>query len=114
MELKADTLVTPEQISIIVNRLIKLYHPELKLIYLFGSYAWGTPNQHSDLDLMIVVKDSKLKPHKRAVKAYKALRDIMVAIDLIVYTEAEYQTLLEDEFSLCNHIIKEGKKLYES
>ncbi|OCL28606.1 hypothetical protein U472_00630 [Orenia metallireducens] len=113
MELKADKLITPDEISIVVNRLLTAYHPNTKSIYLFGSYAWGNPNEDSDLDIMVVLKEAQQNPHKRVVKGYKALRGIMTPTDLIVYTEEEYKKLLKDEFSLCNHIVKEGKKLYE-
>ena len=30
-------------------------------IYLFGSYAYGTPNEHSDLDVYVVIPDSVQK-----------------------------------------------------
>ncbi|PRX19657.1 nucleotidyltransferase-like protein [Orenia metallireducens] len=113
MEVKADSLITSDEISLIVNRLLIAYHPNIKSIYLFGSYAWGTPNEDSDLDIMVVLKESEQNPHKRVVKGYKSLRGIMTPTDLIVYTQEEYQKLLEDEFSFCNHIVKEGKKLYE-
>ncbi|MCL1877583.1 MAG: nucleotidyltransferase domain-containing protein [Defluviitaleaceae bacterium] len=26
-------------------------------IYLFGSYVYGTPHEHSDLDLMVIIDD---------------------------------------------------------
>ena len=32
--------------------------PETEAIYLFGSYAYGTPHKDSDLDIYVVVPDS--------------------------------------------------------
>jgi DNA polymerase sigma len=35
------------------EKLIKTYNP--LEIYLFGSYAWGCPDEDSDLDLLIII-----------------------------------------------------------
>ena len=32
--------------------------PETEAIYLFGSYAYGTPREDSDLDIFVVIPDS--------------------------------------------------------
>ena len=45
------------------KRLINVYDPIA--IYIFGSYAWGTPTEDSDLDLLVVVRDSIEKPQKK-------------------------------------------------
>ena len=34
-----------------------LKHVQAEAIYLFGSYAYGTPNEGSDLDIYVVVPD---------------------------------------------------------
>ncbi len=31
------------------------------MIYLFGSYAWGNPDDESDLDLLVIMKASDEK-----------------------------------------------------
>ena len=56
-------MISPEMIEEVKNRLVSTYNPEK--IYLFGSYAWGTPDEESDLDLLVVVKTSDEKSHKR-------------------------------------------------
>ncbi|MGL5724578.1 nucleotidyltransferase family protein [Cetobacterium sp.] len=33
--------------------MVQEFHP--KKIYIFGSYAWGTPNEDSDLDIMVIL-----------------------------------------------------------
>ncbi|MCK8825542.1 nucleotidyltransferase domain-containing protein [Fuchsiella alkaliacetigena] len=106
--------ITQEEIYEIVKKLAETYEPETELIYLFGSYAWGDPNQNSDLDLMIIVNNSDLKKHKRSVKAYEVLWDLDISVDVLVYTKEEYKQLLNDEYSFCSHIVKEGEKIYES
>lgn len=37
-------------------RLVTAYQPEA--IYLFGSYAWGEPNEDSDLDFMVILSSN--------------------------------------------------------
>ena len=51
----------------VVNRLVNEFHPET--IYLFGSHAWGEPEAESDVDLLVIVKNSRQKPIQRAVRA---------------------------------------------
>ena len=59
-------------------------------IYLYGSYAYGTPGPHSDIDLLVVVEESKLTTFQRDAAAYLALGDIPFPIDVKVYTQAEF------------------------
>lgn len=60
-------------------------------IYFFGSYAYGTPDRHSDIDLLVVVEDSPLSAYERDVQAIRALRGIPMSIDVLVYTKAEFE-----------------------
>ena len=34
-------------------------------IYFFGSYAYGNPQSHSDLDLLVIVENSPLTAYQR-------------------------------------------------
>jgi predicted nucleotidyltransferase len=49
-------------VSQIVDKIIREYQP--KKIILFGSYAYGEPNEDSDIDLLIV-KNTDKKPIDR-------------------------------------------------
>jgi predicted nucleotidyltransferase len=102
--------ITPEIIEEVKNRLIKTYNP--LEIYLFGSYAWGTPTDESDLDLLIVVEHSDLKRHQRSYAASDALFDMMIPKDVIVYTKEEFNKRSTDITTLCYKIKNEGKILY--
>ena len=59
-----------EAIKIIVDKIISEYKP--KKIILFGSYAYGTPTEDSDIDLLIV-KDTDERPIDRWVEVKKIL-----------------------------------------
>ena len=72
--------------KLIVDRL-KSIHPSK--IILFGSYAYGNPSDNSDLDICIVKKEvlSKIK-EKREIR--KRLKDILIAKDILVPSEKEF------------------------
>jgi len=45
------------ELDIIKNSVLQTV-PETKAIYLFGSFANGTPNENSDIDIYVVVPDN--------------------------------------------------------
>jgi predicted nucleotidyltransferase len=63
------------------KKLIREFNP--KKIYVFGSYAWGSPTEDSDLDLMVITKEceNKISEMRRGIKA---LRGIDFSKDIIV------------------------------
>ena len=103
-------MITPEIIEEVKNRLIKVYDPVA--IYLFGSYAWGNPDDDSDLDLLIVVEKSDEKRHKRAIHASDALWDLKISKDILVFTKDEFVQDVTIATTLCHSIEQEGKLLY--
>ena len=60
-------------------------------VYLFGSYAYGTPDADSDYDFYIVVDDSRTNWHEETVKAYKAVQDRTRPVDILVGTESKFE-----------------------
>ncbi len=93
----------------VTSKLQNAYNP--LSLYIFGSYAWGTPNQDSDLDVLVVVDHSDKKPYKRAVEGMRALRGMGIAKDILVYTKEEFNALSKDVSSLLYKVKKEGIKL---
>jgi uncharacterized protein len=104
---------SPELINEIVKNLVNGLHPER--IILFGSYAYGEPNEDSDLDLLIVTKASEVKGYQLAQKAYKSLNSLclMIPVDLIVATQAEVTSKSTVPSSLISRAVHHGKILYE-
>ncbi len=78
-----------------INLLKKLIVERLRSIdptkiILFGSYAYGNPSDDSDLDICIVKKEVKSKiKEKREIR--KKLRDILIAKDILVPSEKEFE-----------------------
>jgi len=55
-------------------------------IILFGSYAYGKPNENSDLDILVIINNYKNKWDEKS-KIRKALRDIRISKDILVENE---------------------------
>jgi len=84
-------------------------------IILFGSYAYGTPTEESDIDLYIVTNDDFIPQTWRDknniyLKYSRRLRDLQkqVPIDLIVHTKKMHAKFVELGSSFYQHSIKKG------
>ena len=93
-----------------VQRLVKEFRPEA--IYLFGSHAWGTPTEHSDVDLFVIVAQSDESPVQRAQRAYRILGDLGFSKDILVGTRAEVERFGHLRAALSHQILTKGRKLY--
>lgn len=100
-----------EIINRIVEKIKREYQPEK--IILFGSYAWGKPTKHSDIDLFII-KDTTARGIDRAVEVRKILdeENAMFPLDVLVYTPNEMKRRLEIGDDFVKDIIDKGKILY--
>ena len=94
----------------VVRRLVNEFQPEE--IYLFGSHAWGKPTADSDLDLLVIVSQSRQKPIQRAIRAQRSLRGVKVPVDVLVKTRREFEAYSSVKASLEAQISREGKLLY--
>lgn len=94
----------------IVGRLRDAFSPVA--IYLFGSYAYGTPDRHSDIDLLVVVEDSPLSVYQRDARALRALRGLGVAKDVMVYTRCEFEERSALPVSFERTVKNKGKVVY--
>jgi uncharacterized protein len=65
--------------------------PEIKRLIWFGSWVNGHPSRGSDVDLCLVVFHSDQPARDRASKYLPV--GFPVGIDLVVYTEAEFDRL---------------------
>jgi predicted nucleotidyltransferase len=102
---------TKEIINRIVEKIKSEYQPEK--IILFGSYAWGKPTKHSDIDLFII-KNTTARRIDRAVEVREILdeENAMFPLDVLVYTPDEIKRRLEIEDDFVKDIIDKGKILY--
>jgi len=103
-------MISKEVIEEVKNRLIKTYDPVA--IYLFGSYAWGSPTEDSDLDLLIVVAKSDERSFDRIRPGQRALFGLGISKDMIVYTKEEFEKNSRNVTTLCHKIKNDGMLLY--
>ena len=103
-------MISKEKIDEAVRRLVKTYNP-LK-IYLFGSYAWGTPNEDSDLDFLVVVKESSERSYKRPIAGHRSLIGMMIPKDILVYTKDEFDYRANNITTLSYKIKNDGECVY--
>jgi len=98
-----------KEIKRITDVIVEKYQPEK--IYLFGSFAWGTPTKNSDVDIF-VVKRSKKSSIEMMQEVYEIIFGVSGAVDVLVYTpeQLEIRKELGDPFVL--RIINNGKLLY--
>lgn len=92
------------------QRLVAEFQPEQ--IWLFGSHAWGTPDEDSDVDLMVVVPSSDERSIKRMQRAHWCLRGIGFAKDVLVPTRAQVDRYKHLRASLFHQVLAKGRKLY--
>lgn len=99
-------------LSIITSVLADEYKPQT--IFLFGSHAWGTPTDQSDIDICVVLKESNQSQADRIRQGLRALLAFHINLDLLVFTEAEFIPRSTHPSTLAYQISHKGVKLYEA
>ncbi len=102
--------LTPDLMAEITRHLVTEFDPDQ--IILFGSHAWGMPNQDSDVDLLVIVPETDERPTARAARAHHCLRGIPLPMDLIVKSRDEMARFARVSASLEAEILDRGKVLY--
>ena len=77
----------------------------------FGSYARGNWGGNSDLDVILIVKQSDLPFWRRALE-WDVL-GLPVPVDLLVYTQEEWQSLIEGGERFAQTVEKEAVWVYQ-
>lgn len=101
--LSEDLLQTATQ------RLVAEFQPEQ--VWLFGSHAWGTPHEDSDVDLMVIVPRSDECAIKRMQHAHQCLRGTRFPKRVLVPTRAEADRYKHLCASLFHQVLVTGRKL---
>ncbi len=98
-------------LAALTARLVRAFQPQR--VVLFGSRAWGTPDTRSDYDLAVVVASSNESIVEREARARRALRDVGVSKDVLVYTVDEIAAFAGVAASLEHRILTDGRVLYD-
>lgn len=107
MERKIDKILNE-----IVKKLQREYKP-LKII-LYGSYAYGTPNIDSDIDLLIL-KNTSERSVDRFVKVKKIIYNPKrkIPVSPLIYSPDEVKERLRIGDDFIREILNKGVTLYE-
>lgn len=84
----------------------------VKEIWLFGSYAYGKPNEKSDLDICVVVDQYNYKIGRLSVILGRILKS--KNCDLIFITEKDKQKNIKNYTTVFYDIFKKGKNIYKA
>ena len=89
-------------------------------IILFGSYANGTANENSDIDMVVILDNNDVsKDYSERInkKLYinRLVRNInyKIALDILVYSREEYRIVKNNGNYFIDEIENTGKVIYE-
>ncbi len=103
-------MVTEQQIRDLSDDIVRKFHPDK--VVLFGSYAYGKPNDDSDVDLLVVL------PYEgRSVAKATEIRNavsVRFPLDILAYPESYIQQRIELEDFFLREITTRGTTLYEA
>jgi predicted nucleotidyltransferase len=94
----------------LVTRIADRFKPNK--IILCGSYAYGTPNPESDVDILVVMETTQ----KESLQSLKIRQFInpMFAVDIIVITPERLKQRLIWGDSFLKEVVNKGILVYES
>jgi uncharacterized protein len=93
-----------------VDRLVAEFHPEQ--IILFGSRAWGEPDEDSDVNLFVIVPDSDEPAREQSHRAYRCASGLGLPVDVLVRTRSQVDRYRTVYASLDCEVLERGKVLY--
>lgn len=111
----SKTLKFPEKI---VDHYIENLKQKIKVkgVLLFGSFAWGKPTKHSDVDLVVISPSFSKRNFDRRLDLLTAARDkiaLQIAMDIIGYTPREFANI-EKHSAIMAIAKRKGKWIYKA
>ncbi len=91
------------------RQIVELFDPEQ--IILFGSYAYGTPDADSDVDLLVVMKTA-LTDTQQAIRICQAI-PYRYGLDLLVRTPENLSRRIAMGDRFLQEVTNRGKVIYE-
>lgn len=93
--------------------LVEQFQPQQ--VILFGSYAYGQPDEHSDVDLIIVkdLKQSAVRELRAILKAWRSLRwgGNSMPFELVIETPASHERRTSQPGSFYAEAVRRGLRL---
>lgn len=103
-------MISLSQVQDFCQEVVEKFQPDK--IILFGSYAYGEPNQDSDIDLLVILPFEG-HPAKKAAEILIAI-DYHFPLDLLARTSEQIQQRIDMGDFFIQEIVNEGRILYEA
>ena len=104
-------MVDPKDIQATCDDIVREFSP-LKVV-LFGSYAYGTPTEDSDVDLLVVMPIPESQTRRQAVEIRQRIPR-RFSMDLVVRSPEEIARRVSHNDWFLREVTQEGQVLYES
>ena len=106
-------MITNKQIKEVTDIIVEEIQPEKVL--LFGSYVSGTPDKHSDIDIIVVV-NKELEKKERTEDVVRlnmktAFPNLMFPKDFKMYSLKDYRRLKENKYSFLGNVLQNAKNI---
>lgn len=108
--LKRGRLITNIQIRALSDRIAEIFHPDK--IILFGSYAYGTAQQYSDVDLLVILP-FKEKNFRKSLEIMNRVKPEFMT-DILARSPEDVEMRYSAGDPLIREALDKGKVLYES
>ena len=106
-----ETHIGKNTIQAIAQLIVERFNPEQ--IILFGSHARGEVGEHSDVDLLVVLRADvgqvqRGNPIRRAIAEH-----FVLPVDVIIRSPEVLAAQRNDPYSFIHKVLQEGEVLYE-
>ena len=107
-------MVSQTEIEKLVNTLVEIEHPQK--VVLFGSYANGKAHDESDVDLLVIVKQSNTSKLARMKDIRQQLNkyNFNFPKDVFIYTLEEIEEWKNVSQAFITTALSSGKIMYEN
>ena len=104
-------MIDEQTMKQVVERIVAAARP--RRVILFGSYGRGDADAGSDLDIM-VIEPEVADRYAEMIRLHEAVGNIGPGVDVLVYSEAEYEQRSQVPGTVLYWARKEGQALYET
>jgi len=101
-------MVAMSDIAELFRRIAEEFHPDQ--IILFGSHAYGTPKEYSDVDLLVIMPFEG-HPFDKAIEILDHL-DAPYTVDVIVRQSDDARRRYQEQDTLIRDAVDRGRVLY--
>ncbi len=91
--------------------IVERFDPEQ--IILFGSHARGEGSEHSDVDLLVVLRSDAVKPQRGNPIRRAIAERFVLPVDVVIRSPEVIARQRNDRHSVIHRMLEEGKVLYE-